>query len=1172
MLKIKDLFEKPIDRNIKGVIKVGQADEENIVQELEEYVITEELYKYIGKFFGSYKRGITGNTDKMGVWISGFFGSGKSHFLKILSYVLENKEVGNKKTTKYFDDKIHDAMLLADINMAGDTSCDVILFNIDSKSESDSKNDKEAIVKVFLKAFNEKLGFCASNFWLADLERYLVKIGKYGEFKNVINDIANEKWEDIRNDFDYRQDEILQSLIAVLSMSEESARKLCEKMESSFNTSIETFAQIVGEHIQSKGKNHHVVFLVDEMGQYVGENSQLMLNLQTVTEDLGTQCGGKAWVIVTSQQDIDKVIKVKGNDFSKITGRFDTRLSLSSANVDEVIKKRILTKTDTAKDTLKLLFQNKSAIIKNLITFDNAAEMKSYSDDTDFADNYPFLPYQFNLLQKVFNGIREHGASGKHLSEGERSLLSAFQESAMTLMEQDSGVIAPFSTFYNTIEAFLDHNIKSVIIHASKNLRLHPFDVEVLKLLFLTKYVKEIPSNLENITTLMINNIDVDKLGLKKQIEGSLESLINEVLIQKNGDEYIFLTNEEQDINKEIRNMPIEVSVIEDKAGEIIFEEIYADKKYKYSPYYNFAFNTFIDDRPRGSQGNEIGIKIITPYFYEDVDSSSLKMMSSGDKNIIIKLSNDATFLEELTEILKIDAYTRLRGGNSLSPERDEIRSRKLRERSDRYQRAKTIIQEELKTADIYVNGQKQDIKEKNHIERINDAFKILIESTYTKLNYMKVCIDNPNQLRELLYSDDSQVRLQMSEEANKLAIDEINSYIERNSNLSLNTTIRTLLSLYDKQPYGWRELDILSIIIKLLRSEEIKLELNGNYLNVEDKDTINYITKREHFERVLIRRRKKTSTAFVNNARELYKLLSGKMAESNDEDGLMREFKDNLIQKDHSIIKEYLFYYKDTRYPQRNVLDEAKKKIEEITTVRDSAVFYEKLYNEKQWFLDYEEEIKQIINFFNNQKEFFDKGKKCVNLYMINKIYIEDSEIEKTVDDINTILHEEKPYSSIPRIPALIQKYNSELSVLLDQFADPIREKIIKYKEELTSFVEQNGLVDKYGGEITSKYNELIERISAANEFRDLSSINDAGRITKEKIIEKITGELNKVIVVDPIDSVKPQKQIKTLSSSKLINTKRTIETEQDIEKLIDEIRENLKNELQPNTIIKFL
>ena len=128
-----------------------------------------------------------------------------------------------------------------------------------------------------------------------------------------------------------------------------------------------------------------MVFLVDEIGQYIGDDSKLMLNLQTVTEDLGTACQGKAWIIVTSQQDIDSITKTKGNDFSKIQGRFDTRLSLSSANVDEVIRERVLKKTESANETLFLFYDDKETIIKNLILFNDGVEKKLYENRRNFA-------------------------------------------------------------------------------------------------------------------------------------------------------------------------------------------------------------------------------------------------------------------------------------------------------------------------------------------------------------------------------------------------------------------------------------------------------------------------------------------------------------------------------------------------------------------------------------------------------------------------------------------------------------------------------------------------------------------------------------------------------------------------------------------------------------------
>ena len=182
---IKNMFSKPIDRDIKGVIKVGQDDNANIKQELEEYVVTRELQKHFADFFSSYKKGINGNTDKMGVWISGFFGSGKSHFLKILSYILANKDVSGKSAIDYFidDNKITDPMVLADMKLATTVPTDVVLFNIDSKSEVNGKQSKVAIVSVLQNVFNEMQGFSGSNPFLADLERKLTEEGKYDLFK-----------------------------------------------------------------------------------------------------------------------------------------------------------------------------------------------------------------------------------------------------------------------------------------------------------------------------------------------------------------------------------------------------------------------------------------------------------------------------------------------------------------------------------------------------------------------------------------------------------------------------------------------------------------------------------------------------------------------------------------------------------------------------------------------------------------------------------------------------------------------------------------------------------------------------------------------------------------------------------------------------------------------------
>lgn len=255
-MEIKNMFEKQIDRDIKGVIKVGQSDEENIFQELDEYVVTRELLKHFRDFFESYEKGINNTTDKMGVWISGFFGSGKSHFLKILSYLLQNSTIEGKRAIEYFTGcqsdasirpKIDDLMLIAKMTNSGTISSDVMLFNIDSKGSAKVGSGKEAIVEVFMKVFNEMQGYCGSIPYLAEFERQLDNEGKFEEFKEKFEKNAGASWEKKRQAFAVIQDKIVQTIVEMAFMSEEAARNWCKNAKGSYDLSIEKFVSLVQE-------------------------------------------------------------------------------------------------------------------------------------------------------------------------------------------------------------------------------------------------------------------------------------------------------------------------------------------------------------------------------------------------------------------------------------------------------------------------------------------------------------------------------------------------------------------------------------------------------------------------------------------------------------------------------------------------------------------------------------------------------------------------------------------------------------------------------------------------------------------------------------------------------------------------------------------------------------
>ena len=507
-MKIQSMFQKDINRDINGVVKVAQDDEKSLHQELSEYIITKELRRHFRTFFDNYTKAIDQPTDKMGVWISGFFGSGKSHFLKMLSYLLSNKEVQGVPAIDYFKDKFDDPMMYAQAVKCVSIPTESILFNIDI--EGPINKDKTAVLRTFAKMFYNHCGFYGDDLKIAKLERFIDRQGKTEEFRQKFEEVNGGPWVETRDSFAFFEDDVVEVLQSVLGMSEQAARNWFNGEETN-ELSIAQLVSDIKEYVDSKGDKFRLLFMVDEVGQYIGDDGDLMINLQSLVEELGAKCMGKVWVMVTSQEAIDSVVKIAGDDFSKIQGRFNTRLSLSSSSVDEVIKKRVLAKTEEADQLLHMVYDKEQAVLKNLFVFnDSVLDIKGFADGGEFVATFPFVPYQFIIIQKVLAEIRKHGNSGKHLSGGERSMLSGFQEAAQKVQEKDENALLPFYLFYDTVHTFLESAIRRVIDRcqnaADNHDGIEPQDVAVLKLLYLVRYIDDIKANIDNIATLMVDD------------------------------------------------------------------------------------------------------------------------------------------------------------------------------------------------------------------------------------------------------------------------------------------------------------------------------------------------------------------------------------------------------------------------------------------------------------------------------------------------------------------------------------------------------------------------------------------------------------------------------------------------------------------------------------------
>lgn len=1161
-MQLQYIYKSDINRDINGVIKVAQNDEKSIEQELREYIITRELRKHFNTFFNNYEKSLNYPTDKIGVWISGFFGSGKSHFLKILSYLLSNDTVAGKPAVEYFTDKFDDPMMFAQLERCANVSTDTILFNIDSKSPINK--DKTAILRVFAKVFYEYRGFYGDDLKVARLEQFIDKSGKTDAFKSKFAEVNGDEWENVRDAFAFFEDDIVETLVETLGMSETAARNWFNGTETA-DMSIEQLVKEIKEYIDSKGKNFRLMFMIDEVGQYIGSDGSLMLNLQTIVEEIGSKCDGRVWVMVTSQEAIDSITKISGDDFSKIQGRFNTRLSLSSSSVDEVIKKRILAKTETAEQMLLMSYGKNSAVLKNLFTFNDAVlDLKGYSSEYDFVETYPFVPYQFRLMQNVLAQIRKHGNSGKHLSGGERSMLSGFQEAAQAIENKDENALVPFSLFYNTVHTFLESAIRRVIDRcqtaADSHDGIEQYDVSILKLLYLIRYVDDIKANVDNITTLMVDDIRADKINMRKSIQESLDRLVSQNYIARNGDTYTFLTDDEQDIERDIRNTPVDSAAIVQSISQIIFGDLYVSKKFKYGKY-DFPYDQIIDETTIGQLTGAVRLRILTVAsdLYNAGDQALL-MRSNVDNEAILVLSDKYPYFDDLESAAKIRKYVKSRNVAQLPEAIQHIIRGKQQQASAYEKTAKEHISAAILEANVYVSGETSSIKTSSVKDKIETALSSLVESVYSKLGYIKHNFDNDNELLQILSNQNKQMTIGGGVAVyNPEAVDEVEQFLELQGMKMLPTSMGDIQRRFSAIPYGWREIDIAAVVCSLISIQKVALQYSGSMIQPTDKHIPDYLRRKTEIDKTLVARRTAISDSLMKKSREFLKEYFNTMDLPSDEDSLISYVLDSFTAERDKLQSLLDNQYASSTYPDKAVVENGVKLCTDLLSQKkDNTALLAKMVAMEDEFLDLSEDIADVLAFFKNQKTIFDSASALLYTLTAESEYLQaEQEATRALAQIKNILAMQKPYKNIADLPTLMQQVQMVYGQLLDLKKQDVYAEIQGAMGEIhqTAQYDQKDIVAKADDALGAKK-------KAAADATTLTQL-DAMKIQ----IASIRQQYIKALMIPS----KPDEKVATASRSSLGYSVK-LKSEEDIDKYVAEIKDRLMELLDGNDVLHII
>ena len=1165
---IKDLFKKDITRSIQGVVTIGNEDEEQKWQELEEYVCTDEITKSLRTFFRRYRESISHPTEKIGVWITGFFGSGKSHFLKILGYLLENDEVAGWEAVKYFDDKIKDQMVLADIKTCAKANNKVVLFNIDSKAKSDSKNRTQAIMDIMLRAFNESVGYCGTSPWVADLERTLDNEGQLQSFIEKFEACSGRNWTQTRAKALLNRDYIIQALVEARGMSEESAKTFVEDQTKNFTNTTEDFAKIVDDYC-TKNKTR-VIFLMDEVGQFIGDNTQLMLNLQTCVEDLGKYCRGQAWVVVTSQQELKAMIdstKDKQQDFSKIQGRFDTRLLLSGANADEVIKRRILDKKESAETPLRAIYEANASKLSNLIMFQAKPTWSGYKDAEEFKDVYPFVSYQFELLQKVFEAIREHGMSeGRHLSQNERSLLSAFQNSAKSVADMESGILVPFDSFYSTIEEFIDYDIKTVFSNAERRAGLDEFSLRVLRVLFMIKHVKEMPATIDRLATLMVDNVTADKAALKLKIADALQSLEAETLIQKNGDEYDFLTNAEQDVNRQISNSAYNEGEVQRTIFDIIYDKILENNKYRYEGRYDFGLNRYVDSEIKGSFSNDnITIKVMTQFSGLSQDTE-FQAESLRSNSIVVDLTQGA-FIEELVRANKIATFKR-NNSATMSASLAEIMSKKSAELSDRIKRAEDIIRALLREAPIYRAGSALDIKVKDGKDRLQDALKEMVNHEYFKLNLVTYFYQDQRSILSML--NDNNMTLtgdDLTGDSNSAAYDEIIRKVRDDQKLNRKITVKSLIDHFSKKPYGWRDLDIIGMLGTLWKHHKLQIFIHDNEADERNNSFKNDLARKSNVDTMVVRIQEKIDEEILYKVKRIMNDIYSEnlpMDEKQLKEGVV-----DFFERKKSFLSSLKTKY-GSSYAGCSAAVEIYKDIEAILQGKDTLSVFNAVIEREESLDDSAETLDQLEAFYkdgSNQQRNYQDAKNLCSWYSMNASLQDLSKMSDIVDQMNDILGMDMPFKRMNELADLVFKATAVKEEILQEKLDRTKKKLEEDRDTVSrelSDAQSLQLTDEQKSRLQDKANDIMNQYenwlgSLSTKTANIDSYVTASSNTVSNFRQFISAIMN--------EGSKVQVKSKRVRIIDCVPTaSKKITSADDVEKVVDAIRTKLMAELDGN------
>lgn len=867
-MDMKGLYAKDIFRSIDGVIKAD--DVSKVASEVDEYVMTSEIRSGLSRIVDAWNQV---DAPSNGVWIAGFFGSGKSHLLKMLSYLL-GEQAGNQPVTREdveraFEQKVAgDETIIADLKRSLHTPTRAVLFNIDAKDDKSTRERGSAMIEVFYKVYFEARGLYSKDLGVGALERDLEDRGELARFREAYQEEAGHTWEVGRVNTVFSEALVSKALARLGHQVDQPFRSYREQL----NLSAEAFAQDVASWLDRQGPHQRIAFFVDEVGQFIGDDSQLMLNLQTITEQLATHCPGRAWVFVTSQEELSGITaqmnERRSTDFSKIQGRFAIKVSLSTEEVTDVIARRLLTKSEQGTEELDMLWQRLGAGFPSMFRFpEGTKKYDNYLTRDSFVAKYPFVDYQFEMFTQAMRGLSDNDLfTGRHSSVGARSLLGVCQQIAQELTDDELGTVASFDRFYDGIAAMLKSDVKDNIGRAAQDSRTSDsFTMSVLKVLLLVRYVDSFQAYPRNIAVLLRRSLDQDATDLETRVERALRILSDQVYVQRQADgTYAYMTNEEKEVRREISQIIVESREVTDLLRTDIRRHVGTSATSFVYPGTNrrMGVSLFVDGRRE--QDEPLVISVFTPQSSLDEEGIRHESVVRHD-TLSLGLDISSEILEDVRVFCQTEEYVKRQAGAASGLRKHII----LRHKEDNEQRRQLIgeaVKDALMRASLFVDGQEVRTGTANEPKDVIElGLTRLAQQVYPRIEDAKPLagLKDGQIVSFLRDQEDATLDVDPGVDIAQRLAGECAQWVEQARVLNgQNVFVKNAIEYYGQAPFGWDKNAVLAIVATALRLELLealendrplaRTELEGALRDVNRQGRV-LLQKKKHLDRAAL-------------------------------------------------------------------------------------------------------------------------------------------------------------------------------------------------------------------------------------------------------------------------------------------------------------------------------